>query len=275
MATLQINHITFSRLANAFHVQFFSNVKAGIEKYQIEKLGIDENAFGLFTRALNTEQDIVNRSRASVYTKDLQKFDTLRDNYFRRIYNKLRNAENDSLNEKMTPELITKINVRILSQYTLGICNESNQKETAKLRGFIKDLRIEFPASFEDLEIANDIEILEEANDNYEKAYMARISEQAALPQSTALREATEQAYLTLSFQIMTIANNPSATGEDMLKMKLCERLIGEINLLIKDFKSKAYVSGGTSEDADDEDFEEEITSDEEINSDEVISDEQ
>ena len=72
----------------------------------------------------------------------------------------------------MTPELITKINVRILSQYTLGICNESNQKETAKLRGFIKDLRIEFPASFEDLEIANDIEILEEANDNYEKAYV-------------------------------------------------------------------------------------------------------
>lgn len=259
MATLQINHITFPRLSNAYHVAFFSNVKAGIDKYESENLGIDPEIYSRFCDALEREQDIVNRSRASALTRELKGYDTLRDNYFRRIYYKLRNAENDSQNPAMTTELIQNIQVHFLNAYGLNICNEPNQKETAKLRGFIKDIRQYISDSLETLEIVKDLSILEEANDNYEKTYMARVAEYAALPPSTSLREATEQTYLALSFVIMTLANNPSAELDDMTHARLCERLISELNLLIKDFKSKAYAGSNVSD--------EEI-SDEEMNDD-------
>ena len=159
----------------------------------------------------------------------------------------------------MTAELIEKIQVNLLGQYGLNVVNEPNQKETAKIRGFIKDIRQYINAHLETLEITNDLTILEEANNNYEKTYMARIAEYAASPASTTLREATEHAYLALSFLIMTLANNPSTEQADMMHARLCERLINDLNLLIKDFKQKAYVSGGTSEDITDEDFEEEV----------------
>lgn len=208
---------------------------------------------------LEVEQDIVNRSRASVFTRELQGYDTLRDNYFRRIYYKLKNAENDSQNPAMTEKLIQNIQVHFLNVYGLNVCNEPNQKETAKLRGFIKDLRQFLYMNFEALGIANDLTILEEANDNYEKTYMARVSEYATTTPSSELRESTEQAYLALSFQIMTLANNPSTEQADMMHAKYCERVIAEINQLIKEFKSKAY-SGSNA-------------SDEEINDEAEISD--
>ena len=262
MATKQINHITFSRLANAYHVAFFSNVKAGIDKYEYDKLGIDPELYARLDNELSREQDIVNRSRASALTRELQGYDTLRDNYFRRIYYKLRNAENDSQNPEMTPELIQNIQVHFLNVYGLNICNEPNQKETAKLRGFIRDLRQFVPSKLETLEIDKDLTILEEANDNYEKTYMARVAEYAALPASTTLREATEQAYLALSFQIMTLANNPSTEQADLMHAKMCERLINDLNQLIKDFKSKAYAGSNASDD--------EINDEEEISDDAI-----
>ena len=261
MATKYIINISFPRLSHAYHVAFFSNVKAGIDKYEADKLGIDAEIYARFTKALGIEQDIVKRSRASAVTKELAEYDQKRDNYFRRIYYKLKNAENDSENTAMTPELISKIQVHLLSQYGLGIVAEANQKETAKLRGFIKDIRQFIPTNLDDLEITNDLTVLETANDNYEKAYMERVAEQAAIPASNSLREATESAYLALTYVIATLANNPSTEQADMMHARLCERLINELNVLVKDFKSKAYSSSSAKGDE-----EEEITSDETIN---------
>lgn len=241
-------------------MSFFSNVKASIDKYESDKLGIDDDTYARFTRALNTEQDIVNRSRGSAFTKELDANDRKRECYFRRIFYKLKNAENDSENPAMTAELISKIQVHLLSQYGLSLCQEANQKETAKIRGFITDIRKFIPTNLDDLEIANDLTVLETANDNYEKAYMARVAEKAALPSSSSLREATESAYLTISYVVATNANSTSAEQADVLKAKLCERLINEVNVLVKDFKGKAYASSSSAAQ------EEEIT-DETINS--------
>ena len=259
MATKYIDNISFPRLTHAYHIAFFSNVKAGIDKYEYDKLGIDYESYTRFCDALEREQDIVKRSGASAVTKELAEYDTKRDNYFRRIYYKLKNAENDSENAAMTPELISKIQVHLLSQYGLGLVTEANQKETAKIRGFIKDIRQFINASLEDLEIANDLTVLETANDNYEKAYMARVAEKAAQPASTVLREATESAYLALSYLIATLANNPSTEQADMMHARLCERLINELNVLVKDFKQKAYSSSTAKEEEGSEDVNEEV----------------
>ena len=260
MATKYTDNISFPRLSNAYHVAFFSDVKAGIDKYQPVNLGIADDVYERFDGALDLEQDIVNRARASAFTKQLADLDTKRDNYFRRIYYKLKNAENDSDNPKMTPELIQKIQVHLLSQYGLGLCSEATQKETAKLRGFIKDVRTFLFDSLTDLEINKDLTTLEAANNSYEEAYMNRVSEQASLPASTTLREATESAYLTITYILATNANNPSTDNDDRLKAQYCQRMIDEINVVIKDFKQKAYTSAAQNDNDNFEDAIEDVT---------------
>ena len=55
------------------------------------------------------------------------------------------------------------------------------------------------------------------------------------------------------------MANNPSTEQADMMHAKYCERVIAEINQLIKEFKQKAYAGSNAS--------------DEEINDEAEISD--
>ena len=59
-----IESISFAKLTNAYHVSFLSNVRAGIDKYGAEDLGLDATLYGSFCSFLETEQDIVNRVRA-------------------------------------------------------------------------------------------------------------------------------------------------------------------------------------------------------------------
>ena len=252
-----INKITFSRLSNAYHVSFLSNVKADLEKYGVAVLGIATNLYENFVSALTDEQDIVNRSRASVYTKQLAEHDKTRDNYFRRIYYKLRNAENDSQNAAITPEIIATINTHFLNQYPLSVTNEPNQVETAKIRGFIKDLKQYLPEHFTLLEIATDIDILESANDQYEDAYMARLRERNEAEVSSECRLTTERLYLQMTYQLAATANSESDDAETMVKIGMCRNVIDEINLLIRDFKSKAYRKNDN--DNDDDSFDEDV----------------
>ena len=247
-----INKITFSRLSNAYHVSFLSNVKADLVKYGAAVLGLDTNLFENFTDALFEEQDIVNRSRASVYTKQLAEFDKTRDNYFKRIYYKLRTAELDSQNEAITEEIIASINTNFINQYPLSITAEPNQVETAKIRGFIKDLKEYLSEHFALLGIANDVDILESANDSYEDAYLARIREKTANFDTTECRQKAERLYLQITYQLAATANSESDDAETTVKIGMCRNVIDEINLLVKDFKSKAY----RKNDNDDEDAE-------------------
>ena len=236
-----IETIAFTRLTNAYHVSFLSNVKADIDKYGAAVLGLDATLYDSFCEHLETEQDIVNRARASAFTRQLAEHDQTRDNYFRRIYYKLKSAENDSMNEAITPELVATINAHFLSQYPLTVVNEANQVETAKIRGFIKDLRQFLSESFTVLQITEDIEILETANDSYEDVYMARIREKSENVVSTECRANTEAAYMQISYTLAATANMSSNDAETQVKIGMCGNVIDEINVLIRDFKSKAY----------------------------------
>ena len=251
-----INKIYFARLSNAYHVSFLSNVKADLVKYGAAVLGIATNLFENFTEALSEEQDIVNRSRASVYTKQLAEFDKTRDNYFKRIYYKLRTAEIDSQNEAITDEIIATINTNFINQYPLSITTEPNQVETAKIRGFIKDLKTYLSEQFTLLGIASDVDILESANDSYEDAYLARIREKSESFDTTECRQTSERLYLQITYQLAATANSESDDAETMVKIGMCRNVIDEINLLVKDFKSKAYRKNDNDNDNDDEDAE-------------------
>lgn len=248
-----IESISFPKLTNAYHVSFLSNVRAGIDKYGAEDLGLNPTLYENFCSFLDTEQDIVNRARASAYTRQLAELDLTRDNYFRRIFYKLKNAENDSMNKDITPELIATINAHFLSQYPLSITKEANQVETAKIRGFIKDLQQFLSSSFEVLQITNDIEILEASNDNYEEIYMARIREKSESAVTSECRANTEAAYMQISYTLAATANMTSNDVDQMMKIGLCGNVIDEINLLIRDFKTKAYRVNNDNEESSDE----------------------
>ena len=246
-----IETIAFTRLSNAYHVSFLSNVRAGIEKYGAEALGLDPNLYGSFCSFLETEQDIVNRARASIFTKQLAEQDQTRDNYFRRIYYKLKNAENDSMNEAITPEIIATINANFLSQYPLSVTTDANQVETAKIRGFIKDLRQFLSQNFTVLQISEDVEILETANDKYEEIYMNRIREKSESVVSAECRANTEAAYMQISYTLAATANMTSNDLDQMSTIRICGNVIDEINVLIRDFKSKAYRANKNDNDDD------------------------
>ena len=248
-----INKIYFARLSNAYHASFMSNVKADLVKYGAAVLGIATNLFENFTDALDEEQDIVNRSRASVYTKQLAEFDKTRDNYFKRIYYKLRTAELDVQNEAITAEIIASINTNFITQYPLSIINEPNQVETAKIRGFIKDLKVFLSEHFTLLGISTDVDILESANDSYEDAYLSRIREKSESFDTTECRLNTERLYLQMTYQLAATANSESDEAETKVKIGMCRNVIDEINLLIKDFKSKAYRKNDNNNDDEDE----------------------
>ena len=246
-----IETIAFTRLSNAYHVSFLSNVRAGIDKYGAEALGLDANLYGSFCSFLETEQDIVNRARASTFTRQLAEHDQTRDNYFRRIYYKLKNAENDSMNEAITPEIIATINAHFLTQYPLSVTTEANQVETAKIRGFIKDLRQFLSQNFAVLQISEDIEILETANDKYEEIYMARIREKSESVVTAECRANTEAAYMQISYTLAATANMTSNDLDQMSTIRICGNVIDEINVLIRDFKSKAYRANKNDNDDD------------------------
>jgi len=252
MAIKFIKVITFSRLSNSYHVAFMSNVRTAIDAAGFENLGIPEYSYNDLEATTSKENMNTNRSTASALTTELQNLDTLRDNYFRRIYYKLRSVENDSLNEAVTPEILNILTKKIFPVYPLSICSDGNQKQTAQIRGFIMDLRVMLQTSFTLLGITDDVNTLEEANDNYEKKYMERITERNQQLVTLQLREETEDAYYKCMFALQSTANTLAITQEEKAKKKAASSCIDDINLLIQDFKTKAYTSASGDENVND-----------------------
>jgi len=135
------------------------------------------------------------------------------------------------------------LNKKIFPIYPLSICSDGNQKQTAQVRGFILDLRTLLQTSFALLGIADDVNTLEEANDNYEKKYMERITERNEQLVTAELREKSEDAYYTCMFDLQRVANTLAITAETKAQKAAASSCIDDINLLIQDFKTKAYSS--------------------------------
>lgn len=258
-----INKISFARLSNAYHVSFLFAIKADIDKYDFFEdgapaIGIQKNLYDAYVEQLEKEQDIVNRTRSSEYTPVLAKLDKARDAYYRRLYYKLKIAEGDSMNEKITSELINVIQERLLKPYPLSIVSDANHKQTAKVRGFVKDIKTWLKEEqIEMLSIADDLAQLEAVNDEYERTYVLRSSNKAHNADTGECRLASEKLYINVILSIQTIANAifDSKDYASASKAALCNNCIDDINQLIKEFKQKAYPNG-TAEDDEEEDNE-------------------
>ena len=70
---------------------------------------------------------------------------------------------------------------------------------------------------------------------------MARIREKSKATLSVECRANTESAFLVITYPLAATANMTSDDVDQMVKIELCGNVIDEINVLIRDFKSKAY----------------------------------
>ena len=81
---------------------------------------------------------------------------------------------------------------------------------------------------------------------------MARIREKSDTAASTECRANTEAAFLVISYTLAATANMSSTDAETQVRIGMCGNVIDEINVLIRDFKSKAYRKNEDAEDAED-----------------------
>lgn len=249
----QINSIALSRLSNAAHVAFMSNIKSEIYKLDLESSGIDEKLYNEFKEALKKEQDCVNRARASMFTQRMKDADEKRDNCLRRLHYRLRLVQCEPGQPLVTPLVIDLINQQILAQYPLSICNARAQDETAKIRGLIYDLKAKIGALLETLQLDKEIKALEDANDEFEDFYLERVAERSASVETSAFRSATEDLYQKICINICFLANSNPATDLDMFHNDVCKDLVSTFNQLIKEFRQKMATTGeSTNGDADD-----------------------
>lgn len=249
----KINSIALSRLTNAAHVAFMNNVKAYIDKQEAEILGIDTSTYQNFKSALAAEQDNVNKSRASMYTVLMNEFDEKRNKYFRCLHHKLLAVMYAAEESGLYADTLAGIDKDLISAYPLSICNARAQDKTSKIRGFVRDLEVDYEGILEDIGIVNDVAALKKANEDFEDAYLSRVTLRTINPETAVMRAATEDCYHQICFTVNYWANRDNLTGTEKATATVCKRFIEVINQLVKEFRQKINSNGDIINDDEDE----------------------
>ena len=247
----KVNILSFAQLRNAEHVAFFNNVSVALTKTGAEALGMTADQLTSFKLNVDTEQDIVNRSMASVYTPEMKEMDDERDRLFRLIRYKLQAAALESP-ESDVAEYASTINTYLLSKYGIDIVGEAYQAETAMIRGFVLDVQELLPPStLKLIGISDNLEDLERVNDRFSDQYNERVTEKAQTDSELALklREITEEQYRHIVLHVEYKANSDTTEVG-----KTCDAFVSVLNQLIKDAKRvlNLRLGKGTTEDVDD-----------------------
>ena len=230
-----ITTLSFAQLRNAEHVSFLTNVKVAIEKVGAESLGFTQAQVKAFADAIALEQDIVNRSMASVYTPEMKALDEERDRLFKVIRYKLQAAALAGSDSELAEHSGT-IQTNILTKYGLDIATKAYQEESALLRGFVLDLNTRFTASvLKKMDIDEELASLDSTNEQFTSQYNERVTEKSGTENeySQKLRAASEEQYGHVKLHLEFKANSEPATDAGMA----CVSMVGIVNQLIKDVK--------------------------------------
>lgn len=221
----RINTMTFGSLKNAEHVSLFSNIQNAIEKATPTKLGLTDDQYNAYVGAVAAEQDIVNRSLASVYTPEMKALDVDRDRLFKRIRHKLLDVTLASATDPEKAYESTIVN-NLLNKYPNEITQYAYQEESSVLTGFILDVHTFLDeAAIAVLGIGQCLTELETANKGFADQYHERVVEKAGTDPEVAkqLRRATEDQFELLSCHVVFKANHDTtlvgAANASLLKI--------------------------------------------------------
>lgn len=246
---IKINILSFGQLKNAEHVSFFTNVKVAVEKIGISSLGIAEAQIASYKSACDEEQDIVNRSMASVYTPEMEAMDKERDRLFRLIRLKMQECGLATAGTE-SAKIANTVQRYLLDRYGNDVCTLPYQEESAVISGFILDINTFLgDEGIETLGIEREVASLESANTKFADQYNERVTEKSGTSSELTdrLRKATEEQYNLLCAHLEYKCNlDASEVGE------ACASLVAIINQLIADARLRLNVRlGKTDENTD------------------------
>ena len=246
----KVNILSFAQLRNAEHVAFFNNVSVALTKTGAEALGLTADQLTSFKLNVDTEQDIVNRSMASVYTPEMKEMDDERDRLFRLIRLKLQAVTLASPGSELA-SYATITERDLLNKYDNSLCMLPYQEESAVLNGFILDTR-EFlgDEAIEAIGFAEELAELESANKAFANMYNERVTEKAGAgtEKTKALRKETEEQFSRIACHV-EYKVNASDNGIEALG---CKELLGVINQIFSDARTRLNVRLGRAEEGPD-----------------------
>lgn len=248
---LKVNTLSFGQLKNAEHVSLFTNVKVAIDKVTLTAIGLPEALYKSYKQALDLEQDIVNRSMASIYTPEMKAADEERDRLFHLIRLKLQAVTYASPGTELA-SYATVAKRDFLNKYGTDLCQLPYQEESAVLNGFILDAyNFLGEEAIEAIGITSELEALEAANNSFADMYHERVTEKAGTgtEKTIELRKATEEQFHLVACHIEYKVNSLTTSAETLM----CKELLGIINQIITDAQNRLNVRLGKAQDDDQE----------------------
>jgi hypothetical protein len=247
-----INHyayasqLTYSQAANFFH-QFVATLSA---EGLIARLGIPASNFNTLKGLDGELTDYVSRTRKSAYTAQMQTYDALRKAMFDSLWYllyALKSADTDA--KKATWQKVSDI----VSTYPIAIKGLDYSSVTARLRGFLADVR-----KLDTEELAANafvsaamLKALEDANEAFDKAFLDRNTERTDLKKvqiQNILANIT--AMMKLICAMIEVKANEEVTDQNADAVTAAQKAVGDINENIEYYYSHYMKSGkGRSED--------------------------
>ena len=241
-----IKSANLGRLSHPNFVAFMERIKKMIANHGGTALGIEPSVLTQFNADVEAFHDIVNRTTGSDLTVRLAELDTQRDQLYRYIRNVLNNVKNSP--DTQVTALCDVINAKLLSVYETSVADAANSVESAKISGFVTDVR-QFLSKEQIslLGITSELDELLACNAEYDATFVARSEEKSKTAQGLAeeLRKAITESYSRIELTVTLFASRsdaPYATYSEK-----CTAFISAVNVFISDFRARVKASESLS----------------------------
>ncbi|MDR2627432.1 MAG: DUF6261 family protein [Dysgonamonadaceae bacterium] len=213
-----ILRLKLNRLRNEEWFNFFTEFKTLVTQATPAALNI-EALFATFVTLYKQADEALEILRKSSYTEDIIAFDGKRDNAFHGLSENIRSYLSHFVTLKR--EAAQRL-VAVLDHYG-NLARKPFNEETAGIVNFIQELRNNYPEQVQTLGLVSWIGELEEANNEFEAAILARNAEIAARPDLKMLevRRETDRNYLQTIERIeaLTLINGDDAYSDFITKL--------------------------------------------------------
>ncbi len=223
-----IKEIGFTKLTNAEHLNFHTEVKMYVEKCGVGNISCTKE-LPLYIEELEKEASIINRQSASALTESLDAKDTERDELLSYLFISVSNAKNSPVPTHKDAHQHLSV---VLAPFK-GIAQETHSRESAQIISLIKELNEKsLEQHIRNLALDNIIDLVEKANNEYIELDQQRTADVPSKRETNELRSQIDDIYRTIKAKAegtVLLMSNPNA-----------EKLIVNLNNLV-DATNTAY----------------------------------
>lgn len=241
---MTLTNLNLSRMRNAEHFEFYTEVRDIIAKATPAALGITKY-FDSFSQLLQKEDECLIIIRKSEFTDLLAELDKQRDEYFTGIANVIK-----AYTLHYNPEITEAANRLSIVFNTYGnLAYLPVTEETSKLYNLIVDLEGKYDTDVETLNIADWVRELKKKNVKYDELVKSRYEEKTEQNEKTnvnmkEIRSQLDEVYRKIT-QTIEVLSELSDTAE---KTNLYKNFVTNLNVIIHDYKTRLAQREGRNE---------------------------